>query len=51
MMSPYLNRPIRTPEQAYLETVVARKRAKLPTDDLDAIFEHLLKLQEQAVQS
>jgi len=45
-MSPYLNQPLRTQEQVYLQTVVARKRANLPTDDLDAIFEHLLKLQE-----
>jgi len=50
-MSPYLDKPLRTQEQAYLETVVARKRAKLPTDDLQEVFEHLLKLQEQAVKS
>lgn len=50
-MSPYLEGPHnRTREQAYLETIVARKRAKLPTGDLDAIFEHLLKLQARASQ-
>lgn len=51
-MSPYLKGDhARTQEQAYLETIVARRRAKLPTDDLDAVFEHLLKLQGQAVKS
>jgi len=50
-MSPYLNRPLRTEMQAYLETIVARKRAGLPTDDIETIFKHLCKLQGPAVQS